>query len=324
MYPVWDVSSWQAIDHEQMGKKDKVWYLSPDGEDYLFKQGRQKSGENWSEKCAAEVAALLGIPHAEIELAEANGNQGTISRRFTQKGHQSQQILIHGNELLFRDDRKYPRDGPHFRVLKHTLPRILESLTRIKPPSAAPTLPFPGCTASDVFAGYLMLDALIGNTDRHHANWAVIETRGPATEQSTELAPTFDHASSLGRELSDAQRTARLHAERLGGSADQIRRRRPQTVVGYLDSPHARSRIYSSKEPPTALSPMAVFEYAFRLLPSAANAWLQVLESIPLSRFSRIFSLVPEHLISLVARDFCLRLIELNRHALLDRSFRYV
>lgn len=69
---------------------------------------------------------------------------------------------------------------------------------------------------------------------------------------------------------------------------------------------------------------MAVFEDAFRLLPSAANAWLQVLESIPLSRFSRIFSLVPEHLISLVARDFCLRLIELNRQALLDRSFRYV
>jgi hypothetical protein len=29
-------------------------------------------------------------------------------------------------------------------------------------------------------------------------------------------------------------------------------------------------------------------------------------------------------LISLVARDFCLRLIELNRQALLDRSFRYV
>ena len=324
MYPVWDVSSWQAVENEQMGQKAKVWYTSPDGEEYLFKRGRENCGENWSEKCAAEVAATLDIPHAEIQLAEASGQQGTISRRFTQKGPWSQQILVHGNELLFRDDPQYPKDGPNFRVSQHTLPRILDVLAKVRPPTSAQQLPFPGYSAIDVFTGYLMLDALISNTDRHHANWAVIEVRGPSAEHSTELAPTFDHASSLGRELSDTQRATRLRAEVLGGSADQIRRRRPQTVVGYLDSPHARSRIYSSEYPSAALSPMAVFANVFRLLPPSANAWLQVLESVPLSRFNEIFSQVPASLMSQVARDFCMRLMELNRQALLDRSFRYV
>lgn len=69
---------------------------------------------------------------------------------------------------------------------------------------------------------------------------------------------------------------------------------------------------------------MAVFANVFRLLPPSANAWLQVLESVPLSRFNEIFSQVPASLMSQVARDFCMRLMELNRQALLDRSFRYV
>ena len=60
-------------------------------------------------------------------------------------------------------------------------------------------------SASDLFAGYLMLDALIGNTDRHHENWAIIQ----AGRQYC-LAPTFDHASCLGFNLSDAERIDRM------------------------------------------------------------------------------------------------------------------
>ena len=58
----------------------------------------------------------------------------------------------------------------------------------------------------DMFVGYLMLDALIGNTDRHHENWGIMTGRG----RPQVLAPTYDHASSLGRELSDQKRQARM------------------------------------------------------------------------------------------------------------------
>jgi hypothetical protein len=57
-----------------------------------------------------------------------------------------------------------------------------------------------------VFASYLVLDALIGNTDRHHMNWGVLDDPGSPRV----LAPTFDHASSLGFLLSDEQRNLRL------------------------------------------------------------------------------------------------------------------
>ncbi|WP_172435571.1 HipA domain-containing protein, partial [Escherichia coli] len=50
----------------------------------------------------------------------------------------------------------------------------------------------------ETFVGYLLLDAWIGNTDRHHENWAFI-----SLGEKIYLAPTYDHASSMGRELSD-------------------------------------------------------------------------------------------------------------------------
>ncbi|MHB1163969.1 MAG: hypothetical protein ACYC3K_01885 [Candidatus Nanopelagicales bacterium] len=55
-------------------------------------------------------------------------------------------------------------------------------------------------TAIESFAGCLAFDALIGNTDRHHENWAVIRTSGL-------LAPAYDHAASLGFDVPERRRT---------------------------------------------------------------------------------------------------------------------
>ena len=60
----------------------------------------------------------------------------------------------------------------------------------------------PGCypeihslNGFDVWAGYLVFDAWIANTDRHHENWGVLIDR---RDGSSRLAPSFDHGSSLG------------------------------------------------------------------------------------------------------------------------------
>jgi hypothetical protein len=60
----------------------------------------------------------------------------------------------------------------------------------------------------DVFAGYLVLDALIANRDRHEQNWAVLTPQLTTTPEM--LAPTYDHASSLGFNLTDDKRRACL------------------------------------------------------------------------------------------------------------------
>src|SRR5690606_12050768 len=82
----------------------------------------------------------------------------------------------------------------------HTIEVIAQVLDGVGPP--------PGKTAGkamDWFAGYLILDALISNTDRHQENWAVIDDGGERW-----LSPSFDHASSLGFQLTDAERDERL------------------------------------------------------------------------------------------------------------------
>ncbi len=60
-------------------------------------------------------------------------------------------------------------------------------------------------TARDVFVGYLMFDAWIANQDRHHENWGLV-----VTLETTHLAPSYDHASSLGSGETDTDREDRL------------------------------------------------------------------------------------------------------------------
>jgi hypothetical protein len=60
-------------------------------------------------------------------------------------------------------------------------------------------------SALDVFIGYVMLDAWIANQDRHHENWGAIWDG-----KSMRLAPTYDHAAGMARNLKDVERQDRL------------------------------------------------------------------------------------------------------------------
>jgi len=90
-FPIRDVSGWPARAEEQMGSKRKVWLAGPDQDPYLFKYVRQDSiggiyGDDWAEKLAAELAKLLGVPAAAVDLAERNGSAGIICRRVNDPG----------------------------------------------------------------------------------------------------------------------------------------------------------------------------------------------------------------------------------------------
>lgn len=51
-----------AESEEAMGSKFKFWFKHQDLGKCLFKQVRPNTGEDWSEKVAAELAELLGLP----------------------------------------------------------------------------------------------------------------------------------------------------------------------------------------------------------------------------------------------------------------------
>ena len=202
-----DISSWRREGHEPLGTKPKMWLVDPTTEfDWLFKAATfnkrsdgstYRKGDDWAERVATALGEAIGLPVAHTELALVYAGDeidyGIVSRKVLAVD----ESLVHGNELLAEAGVV----GAH---AKDRSGYTLESVRFVLEP-VAPPVEGSGLTAWDWFVGYLVLDALIANTDRHQENWAVIEANG-----GRRLAPTFDHASSLGFQLSDEERTERL------------------------------------------------------------------------------------------------------------------
>jgi hypothetical protein len=191
-FPVEQVNADWIFTSEVMGSKVKFWYrTSPTSTPWLFKFPQANTGQHWAEKIAAEVAALLQLPHARVELAEWCGLLGSATESFTEAGVG----LFHGNQVLAGQVVDYDRDK-RFRQANHTLANILSALDGTFATGES------ALAAKQTFASYLILDAIISSTDRHHENWGVLVDTRPQGWNDI-LAPTFDHASSLGRELLD-------------------------------------------------------------------------------------------------------------------------
>ena len=195
-YPIIPLHNEDVLAPEEMGSKRKGWVrVAGDSERWLFKYARfsngQVTGEHWAEKVAAEVADLLSIPHARVELATLEGAPGCISRRFPELAKSGAE-LIHGNDLLAGTVLGYDRTK-QFRQSDHTVERILAAISHVLPNAEEQKAAF------QQMAGYLILDAIVLNTDRHHENWALIRVMHQDGRVSHEMAPTFDHASCLGR-----------------------------------------------------------------------------------------------------------------------------
>lgn len=315
MYQIISVPDDAPEQPEQLGTKPKFWFRDKDGRFCLFKQGRPNTGENWAEKIACEICTLLGIPHSEYDLAIWKGRGGVVSPTFVSEGSR----LVFGNELLAKFVEKYEGER-RVRAVKHTIGRVMAVMrgttkfgmrevrgteTVIRPIVVELPLGFMAppevSTVAGVFVGYLMLDALIGNQDRHDENWGLILSR----DVRLTLAPTFDHASSLGRNESDNERSERLSTRDEG-----------RTVERYVE--RARSAFYGNT-PGKPLTTLVAFQEAARIseVREAKRYWVGRLKAVSLADFREIFDNVPSSEISEPARDFGLRMLEINRERLL-------
>lgn len=292
MYQVITVPDNAADLVEQLGTKPKFWFTYNERR-CLFKEGRPGTGENWAEKVACELCELLGIPHARYDLAIWKGRKGVVTPSFVPKGGR----LVHGNELLARALPTYPR-SQFYGVRLYSL-RLVMHLLRNPYHIPIGWNGFPGVsTAVDVFVGYLMLDAWIGNQDRHHQNVSLVVVVSP--ERSISLAPTYDHASSLGRNESDENRRDRL--------ATRDKRR---SMERYVE--RARSAFYSTSPSRKPLTTLNAFWNAARMRPDAAKAWMERLANVTLQDTKTIFDNIPANWITDVAIEFAQKMLELNR-----------
>ncbi|MGI9305076.1 MAG: phosphatidylinositol kinase, partial [Gammaproteobacteria bacterium] len=155
--------------------------------------------------------------------------------------------------------------------------------------------------AAGVFVGYLMLDALVSNQDRHHANWGLVLL----PEKGAFLAPSFDHASSLGRNETDSARADRLTTKDRGRS-----------VEAYVA--RARSAFYATDSSTTPLTTLDALREATKIRPEAADYWLRQLADIENVSYRDIFAEVPGAEISEPAGDFAARMIEINANRILQ------
>jgi hypothetical protein len=285
-FPIIQVLGKNITADEALGSKEKFWF-NPEGDwrRWLFKFRRGNTGEHWAEKIAAEVAKWLGVPCSQVELAKFSGRRGSATLSFVNKA--AGVNLVHGNEILAGRVLGYNKEK-RFRQNDHTLENIIKAIRSICPHGSCDD-------ECQQFAGYLVLDAVTGNTDRHHENWALLQKPEVGEALNHSVAPTFDHASSLGRELLDERRLELLRANK---------------VLRY--SLKARGAIYWSPDDKFGMSPLELVKRARQEFPSHFDPWLNKLQHLPSKPLDEAVEAIPPDWMTQVEREFASVLMKEN------------
>jgi hypothetical protein len=185
-----DFSFWQKYEglNEGSGRSEKTWLINPDTmQTGLFKVKKgPETTDNISECLAGDIAYLLGIPCAKCEVGRYNGRTGSISYNIVTS--QS----IHFSEGISYITETYPSYDPDkFRDTcsgdRYSVEMIYSVLGRYH-------------GVFEQFLRMLIFDYMIGNSDRHQSNWALLEENG-----KTFLSPLYDNSSSLCAYLSEKE-----------------------------------------------------------------------------------------------------------------------
>lgn len=278
-----------------MGSKPKFWFRYQD-EMWLFKQARSNTGEHWAEKIASEIAELMGLPTHEALIAIYEGNLGCAVRSFLKPG----QTLVHGNELMAGVIDGYDKSKQRGQA-DHNFDNVVTTLERKF------SVPEIRRNVSLRFVGYPMLDALVGNTDRHHENWGVVqrftvkesrENKQLSISLRTGLAPTFDHASSLGRELLDEARKQLL--------AD------PAALRRYIRK--GTGGIFRDAAAKKGLAPIALVEIIGQGYPEFYEPWSRRIAALPVDFVQPLLDRIPDTYMSPLAKEFVLAFLSESRN----------
>lgn len=175
-----DFSFWEKYDgaSEGSGRSEKIWLLNPDTDQIgLFKFKKDiYTTDHVSECIAYELAKLLDIPCAKFELGTYQGREGSMSYNIVDR---EGAILIEG---IYCISAIYNFDAERLIDVETGEKYSLEMIRKVLEP----------LELFDSFLPLLVFDFLIGNTDRHQSNWALILENGKLS-----LSPLYDNSSSL-------------------------------------------------------------------------------------------------------------------------------
>jgi len=291
-----DADAWTLAGVEQQGLHAHEWYRNEaEPRTWLFKPGRPERhraiGEEIVEKLASELARLVGVPAARVELAAKGAVRGVL----VEDARPPDWVLQHGKVLMSEALEAYDSEGQQNRG--HSPASVQVALKRFSSP---PTFDLPpDFLAFDVFAGYLIFDALIAHVDRHDRNWAVLVSP-PGSDLPDALCASFDHAASLGFTESEERLAAHLRDGALARWALKGKARRFEHAPG---------------TPWQTL--VALAGDASRLCRDEVRTyWIDRLLSVDRDSVVDVVSSAPD--LADVALEFVVELVMVNRGRLLD------
>lgn len=176
-----DFSYWCEYEgaSEGSGRSEKIWLINPDnGQTGLFKLKKDtETTDHVSECIAYNLASILDIPCARFDLGTYQGKVGSMSYNIVKEGMLFQEGINFINHI-------YPYYDPD-QLLdiitgnRYSIEMINKALKKYQ-------------GVFKQFIGMLVFDYLIGNTDRHQSNWALI-----CENNEWKLSHLYDNSSSL-------------------------------------------------------------------------------------------------------------------------------
>lgn len=188
---------------EGSGRSEKKW-LEKDGKIGLFKFPKQSGNtttyEYVSEKLASDIAKKIELPCAEIDIGTYKGRIGCMSHLVIDY---PTEILMEGLDFILMLYPMYNKDtlvdeesGKKYSTdMVFTILRNLSDIHNSYPDIFI-----------DDFVKILIFDFVIGNSDRHHSNWALVY-KAEAIYNShnfftmpefiPKISPLYDNGSSL-------------------------------------------------------------------------------------------------------------------------------
>lgn len=179
MAELYDISEWsEQLWWNTGGTRDKKIYVNPqNGEIYFFKQSfkrgqRDYKYEFWSEIIASEIGEILGFNILKYHIAIRGEIIGCISKSMI---NQASENFEEGGKYLVAFDSTFNPEDTKLRN-KYSFELISNALTFLNKEKHLKDL-----------LEVIVFDALIGNSDRHQENWAIICPHTVITESISQF-----------------------------------------------------------------------------------------------------------------------------------------